>query len=124
MTSGKRRIVGWVLTGLLAALLMGPSALGKLLPWEGKQEMLDHLGFTEPQLFRIGILEVTLAGLLLIPRTSFVGAILLTGYLGGATVTHVRVNEPFVMPVLLGVVMWVGLGLRRPAIFALAQGSE
>lgn len=122
MASKKQRIIGWVLSGLVAALLIGPSAMGKFTEWEGKDKMLEKMGFSTDLLFKIGILEVTLAILFLIPRTSFVGAILLTGYLGGATVTHLRIEEPFVMPVVIGVVVWIACGLRRPEIFSLAAG--
>jgi hypothetical protein len=72
---------------------------------------------------KIGVVEVIVAVLLLIPRASFVGALLLTAYLGGATATHVRVGEPFFMPILIGVFMWIGYGLRRPEVFSLALGS-
>jgi hypothetical protein len=48
----------------------------------------------------------------LIPRSSVLGAILLTGYLGGATATHLRIGEPFYMPILLGLLVWGGLFLR------------
>lgn len=121
--SKKQRIAGWVLSCLVAVMLMGPSAMGKFTEWEGKEKMLETMGFSTDLMFKIGILEVALAVLYLIPRTSFLGAILLTGYLGGATVTHVRLNEPFFMPILIGVVMWIGCGLRRPEIFALAAGK-
>jgi hypothetical protein len=47
-----------------------------------------------------------------IPRTSVLGAILLTGYLGGATATHVRIGDPFFAPIVLGVLVWGGLVLR------------
>jgi len=123
MVSKKRFITGWVLSSLVVLLLIGPSAMGKFTEWEGKEKMLEHLGFTADLLFKIGVLEVALAVVYLIPRTSFLGAILLTGYLGGATVTHVRVAEPFVMPVIIGIVMWIGCGLRIPGIFQLALGS-
>jgi multidrug efflux pump subunit AcrB len=123
MESKKARIVGWVLSALLAALLIGPSGLGKLVEWEGKEEAFAKMGFTTELMFKIGILEIAIAVLFLIPRTAFVGAILITAYLGGATVTHLRVGEPFVFPVILGVVMWVALGLRRPSVFAMAFKS-
>ena len=51
--------------------------------------------------------------LYVIPRTAVLGAILLTAYLGRAVVTHLRVGEPFVIPILLGVSLWVGLYLRE-----------
>jgi hypothetical protein len=48
------------------------------------------------------------------------GAILITGYLGGATATHVRVGDPFIAPVILGVIAWLGLWLRDGRLAALA----
>jgi hypothetical protein len=54
-----------------------------------------------------------------IPRTSILGAILLTGYLGGATATHVRIGDVFVWPVIGGVLVWGGLYLRDARIRAL-----
>lgn len=122
--SKAQRITGWVLTVLIALMLMGPSAMGKLLDIEGMPAMFEKMGTDAPMMKKIGILEVAIAILLLIPRTSFIGAILVTGYLGGATWTHVRVHENFLMPVILGVVMWIGLGLRYPTIFKLALGSR
>ncbi len=120
----KRRIAGWVLTGLLAAMLMGPSAMSKFIDWEGKSHTFEKLGFTTDLMSKIGIVEVLCAVLFLIPRTGFLGAILLTGYLGGATVTHLRVGEPFAPPVIIGILVWVALGLRRSEIFSLAFAPE
>jgi len=60
----------------------------------------------------LGIVEIACTIIYLIPQTSVLGAILLTGYLGGATATHARVGEPFIFPVLLGVLVWLGIYLR------------
>ena len=76
------------------------------------------MGFTTDLMFRISIVEVIVTLLFLIPRTGFLGGILLTGYLGGATVTHLRVGDAAFMPIIIGVVVWVALGLRRPEIFS------
>ena len=54
-----------------------------------------------------------------IPQTSVLGAILLTGYLGGATATHVRVGQPFWFPIMMGVLVWAGLFLREERLRAL-----
>jgi hypothetical protein len=121
--SKKQRIVGWIISGIVGLFLGGPSAIGKFVEWDGKAKMFEHIGFSTELIFQIGILEVVLAMLFVIPRTSFLGAILLTGYLGGATVTHLRVGDPFVMPIIIGIVMWIGLGLRRPEVFSLACGA-
>jgi len=85
--------------------------------------MFEHLGYSQDLIAKIGILEIALAIVYLIPRTSFPGAILLTGYLGGAIATHVRVGDPFFFPIIVGVLMWIGLALRCPEIFSLAVGS-
>jgi hypothetical protein len=55
-----------------------------------------------------------------IPRTKVLGAVLLTGYLGGAIATHVRIGEPFVAPLVLGVLAWLGLYLRDEKVRALS----
>lgn len=119
MKSKAMRISGWVMSALLAAFLIFASASGKFVDWEGKAEMFEHLGYSSDVMFKIGVLEVILAILFLIPRTGFLGAVLLTGYLGGATVTHVRVGDPFFMPVLIGVFLWTSYVFRRPEVFAL-----
>lgn len=123
MKSNKARILGWVLTILVGIFLAGPSALGKFISWEGKEKMFEHLGYSAELIMKIGVLEVILAVLYLIPRTSFLGAILLTGYLGGATATHVRVGDAFIGPIVIGVVLWIGLALRRPQIFSMVTSS-
>jgi hypothetical protein len=81
--------------------------------------MLAKMGFTESTLFKIGVLEVGIALLFLFPRTAFIGTILLTAYLGGAVVTHLRVDEPIAFPIILGVLAWFGYGFRQPALFRL-----
>ena len=76
----------------------------------------SKFGFPERLLLPLGIVEITCTVIYLIPRSSVLGAILLTGYLGGATCTHVRLLDPsFVMPALAGVLVWLGLFLRNHA---------
>ena len=119
----KRRIAGWVLSGLISLMLIGGSASGKFTQWEGKSEMFGKLGWNEDVMVKVGIVEVAIAVLFLIPRTAFVAAILLAAYLGGATATHVRVGDPFFVPIILGIVAWIALGLRQPDVFRLAFGA-
>src|SRR5215467_8909506 len=71
-----------------------------------------QLGFSASQIIGIGALLLACTIVYVIPRTSILGAILLTGYLGGATATHVRIGEPFFAPIILGVLVWGGLFLR------------
>ena len=121
MTANKSRIAGWVLSLLIAAFLIFASALPKFFDWEGKTEMFNHLGYSnDDTMVKIGVVEIVCALLFVIPRTGFLGAVLLTAYLGGATATHVRVGDPFFFPIIIGILAWVALGLRRPDVFSLA----
>jgi hypothetical protein len=96
----------------------------KFIDIPGKKEMFEKMGFTVDLMFAIGVLEVALAVLFLLPRVGFLAAIMLTGYLGGAVVTHLRVGDAFFFPIIIGVFMWVALGLRQPTIFRLAVGAQ
>lgn len=80
---------------------------------------VDHLGYPQSTLMVIGVVELVCALLYAIPQTSVLGAILLTGYLGGAVATHVRISEGFVPAALLGVLIWAGLFLRDARVRAL-----
>ncbi len=124
MTPKQKKITGWVLSGLVTAFMGIASASGKFVEWEGKAEMFQHLGWSAELIQKIGVLEVLIALAILVPRVSFIGGLLVTAYLGGAVATHVRVGDPFWFPIVIGVIMWIGLGLRRPEIFSLAFGPE
>ena len=78
-----------------------------------------HLGWNIELAPGLGVLELVCTVLYAIPRTSVLGAILLTAYLGGATAAHVRVGDPFVSTIIVGVVLWGGLFLRNPRLRAL-----
>ena len=105
------RIVGWILS-LLPAPLLVMSAVVKFLQPPAVVEGNKHLVWPGGLALPLGIVELTALALYLIPRTAVLGAILLTGYLGGAMATHVRVGDPFIVPAILGVVFWLGLYLR------------
>ena len=82
-------------------------------------EATVQLGYPESVIVPIGIVLLMCTVLYVIPRTCVLGAILLTGYLGGATATHVRVGEPFFFPIVFGVLIWAGLFLRDERLRAL-----
>jgi hypothetical protein len=115
-----KKIIGWVLSVLIAAMMIFLSAPGKFMDFEGKEEMFAKLGWGVEVMKTIGVIEIAVAILYLIPRTAFIGAVLVTAYLGGAIATHVRVNDHFIMPVIMGVLVWVALGLRDGRIFTTA----
>jgi len=79
----------------------------------------EHLGWKIQLAPSLGVLELVCTVLYAIPRTSVLGAILLTAYLGGATAAHARVGDPFVSTIIVGVVLWGGLFLRNPRLRAL-----
>jgi hypothetical protein len=94
-------------------LLMLFAAVTKLVKAGPVMEGLVRTGFSERLVVPIGILELTCVVVYVIPRTAVLGAILLTGFLGGATVTTLRMGDPtFPMPVILGMMAWGGLYLR------------
>jgi len=124
MPSKAQRITGSALTALIGLFLIVASGVPKFIDFPGKKDMFDHLGITVDISPTLGVLEIAVAILFLIPRTSFVGAILVTGYLGGAVWAHLRVGDPWFFPIIIGVVMWIALGLRQPAIFSLAMGKS
>jgi hypothetical protein len=121
--SKKLKVAGWILNALIALFLIGASAMGKFTQWEGKSVMFAELGWSEEVMVKIGVVEVVIAILLLIPRASFVASVLLAAYLGGAVATHVRVGDPFLLPIIIGVAAWISLGMRKPEVFRLALGS-
>ncbi len=124
MPAKTQRIVGWVLTVLVTLFLGLASGIPKFIDFPGKQELMEKLGIPMSLNPTLGVLEIGIALLYVIPRTSFLGAILLTGYLGGAIFTHVRVNDTWWFPLLIGILAWLGLALRRPIIFHLLTASE
>jgi DoxX-like family len=110
--SKKMLWAGRILSALPVLLMVFGGTFGVLKPAVAMPGFLQY-GYPERLLLPICIVELVCAVLYAIPRTSVFGAILLTGYLGGATATHVRVGDPvFIVPVFLGVLVWGGLYLR------------
>lgn len=113
-------ITGWVITAIIGAQFV-MSAVFKLiespmvLQGFAKDKFDIPLKFVVP----IGILEVVCLVLYLFPRTAILGAVLLTGYLGGAIMTHLRVNDNFAPPIIVGVLLWLGIFLREPRLRAI-----
>lgn len=115
---GKAFWVGWVLTALPALMLLF-GAVNSILLTNNARDGLTELGYPESTARPIGVVLLLCTVLYLYPRTAVLGAILLTGYLGGAVATHVRIEDPIVLamvPVVVGVFVWLGLYLRDPRI--------
>jgi hypothetical protein len=110
--SGKIVWVGRVIS-ILASLMFLLSAFLKLKDGPDVMKGIAHLGLLESMLVPLAILEISCVVIYLIPATSVFGAILLTGYIGGAICTHWRVGDPFVVQIVLGLLVWLGLYLRE-----------
>lgn len=106
------RIAGWIL-GLLPALLLIFSAVMKFAKPPSVVDGFHQFGYPDRVIVPLGVVELVCALLYLFPRTATLGAVLLAGYLGGAVATNLRVGNPaWVMPLLCGVLLWLGLFLR------------
>jgi len=116
--SKKMLWAGYIIS-VLPILLLLFSGVMKLVKPGSVVEGFVRLGYPESLALGIGVVELACAVVYVIPQTSVLGAILLTGYLGGATATHVRIGEPFFMPIVLGVMIWGGLFLRDARLRAL-----
>lgn len=105
---------GWIMSILPALFLLADGAM-KLFKPAFVVDATVKLGYQENTIVPIGIVLLICTILYLLPVTSVLGAILLTGYLGGAVATHVRVGEgafPITFPIIFGVLLWGGLYLR------------
>lgn len=115
---------GRIMSGLVIAFLLFDGAV-KLVPIDPVTETMEQLGYPVSATLARGLGVVTLVCtvLYLVPQTSVLGAILLTGYLGGAIATHLRVGSPIFSHLLfglyLGLMVWGGLYLRDPWLRAL-----
>ena len=115
---GKIVWVGRALS-VLTSLLFVVSAVMKLAGGTDVTQGMAHLGLPESLMVPLAILELACVVVYLIPATSVLGAILLTGFIGGTICTHLRVGDPFFIQVALGVVVWLGLYLREDRLKAL-----
>ena len=105
-----------IIVSALPALFLLVDAAGKLLKPEPVVSGTLELGYSENVIVPLGITLLVSVILYAVPATSVLGAILLTGYLGGAVATHVRVGNPLathvLFPIYIGVLLWLGLYLR------------
>jgi hypothetical protein len=111
---------GRILTGLFALFILGASVAPKLLGMPIAEETMAQLGWPAGYAFAIGVVELVLVVLYLIPRTSVLGAVLFMALLGGAMATQIRAESPLFSHILfslyLGLIMWGGLWLRDPRL--------
>jgi hypothetical protein len=112
----KRSVTAYVLTGFVALFLAFDTVL-KVLTLAPAVQGTTELGYPAESVRLIGVIELVCLALYLVPGTSVLGAILLTGYLGGAIATHVRVGSPLLthklFPIYVALMVWGGLYLRE-----------
>ena len=122
--AGSARWLGRGLSGLVILFLLFDGAI-KLVPWPVVTETMDRIGYgsSETLARSLGFITIVCTVLYSIPPTSILGAILLTGYLGGAMASHVRIGSPLFTHTLfgfyLGLMVWGGLWLRDRKLRAL-----
>ena len=112
--SRRARWTGRILTGLVVAFLAFDLTI-KLLQLPFAVKATAELGFPDGTLLALGLIQLACLILYLVPRTAVLGAVLWTGYLGGAIATHLRMHGPafnFVFPVLVAAMLWGSLRLR------------
>jgi DoxX-like family len=122
--SKARLWTGRVLTTLTVLFLVMDIAFKFIRPIPAQvMQSISQLGLQAASLNVIGVLLLVCTILYLVPRTSVLGAVLLTGYLGGAISLHMRVGNPLfsnvLFPVYIGILLWAGLCLREPRLLAL-----
>ena len=109
-------MTGWIISALVALFLLGASAAPKFMRADVAIDSLEALGWSPDYLILIGVMELVFTILYVIPRTSVVGAVLLTGLLGGALASNLRADMPLfshtLFGIYLGAFVWAGLLLR------------
>jgi len=118
-TSAGMLWTGRILTVLVALFLIFDCSV-KLVKAPSAVQGSVQLGYPESTVVPIGVVLLVCLVLYLIPRTSILGAVLLTGYLGGATATMVRASSPWILfPVLIGMLVWAGIYFRDDQLRAM-----
>lgn len=121
LPSNRTRWVGRAISALPVLFLAFDSTI-KLAHLAPVSEAFARLGLPDRLAEGVGALEATLLAIHLVPRTAVLGATLLTGFLGGAVVLHLRIGDPLathtLFPVYVGALLWAGLALRDSRVRA------
>lgn len=107
---------GWVIAGLIALMMILGAAMTLSKSQQVIDDMVNKFGYPQELAVVIAITQLVCLALYLVPRTAILGAVLLTGYLGGAVATHVRVHDNFTAAAVVGVLVWVSVYLRDPRV--------
>jgi DoxX-like family len=116
MNQRTRKIIGWVLAGLLALVYLG-SAFNKISGNEEGLKTTAAWGISADALIILGVIEIISIILFTIPRTSILGFLLLVAYMGGAIATHLEHGESVLAPAMIASVVWITGAIRIPELF-------
>lgn len=122
-TTLKKVWIGWVVSGLSVLFFLMDGIMKLIKPVPVVQATVQ-LGYPESCIVGLGVILLTCTVLYVFPRTAVLGSVLLTGYLGGAVATHVRVGASWfntLFPVIFGCLVWGGLYLRDQRLKALLK---
>lgn len=118
---------GRIMSGLVILFMLFDGIFKFVAPDDLMKESVAQLGYQLHHAPILGTLALICPVLYIIPRTAILGAVLLTGYYGGAIATHVRVDNPLfshtLFPIYLAILMWGGLWLRSVALRGLVAGN-
>lgn len=121
-----RLILGYVFS-ILPSLLLAIGGAMNVLRAEVAVNGAKEIGYADAVMLPLGIVTLLSVVLLVVPRTALIGALLITGFLGGAVGVHVRQGDPLlniVIPVIFASVIWIGLCMRNPKLNALMPWGE
>ena len=110
---------GWIISGLVILWIGVVGLIFALTQRQMVEKNMATYGYTGSTVLAIQVIAIACVILYAVPRTAVLGAILLTGYLGGAVSTHVRAGDAWFLAVIFGVFVWLGLFLREPRLRAL-----
>lgn len=115
MSSKLYNILYWVFTVLVAFVFAG-SAFGKLIGQEEALQKAVEFGITKTAYFYLGVIELIALVLFIIPRTSLLGFLLLSAYMGGAIATHLQHGESVIAPCVVQIILWLVAAFRLPEL--------
>jgi hypothetical protein len=126
-TAGRARWAGLAITGLAVLFLVFDSAV-KVLKLAPAIEATTQLGYPASAVALIGLIELVCLAVYLVPRSAIAGAVLLSGYLGGAIASQLRAGHPLfshtLFPIYVAALVWAGLYLRDRRVRALLAPAE
>jgi hypothetical protein len=122
MTLKVKKITGWALTGVLALVFTGSASM-KLFAGDSLAASSTAIGLSITAVTIIGLVELASIILFILPRTGLLGTLMLAAYLGGAIVTHLEHQQPFLVPVIIQVLVWITAIIRFPELTRRINGQ-